>query len=83
MYVDTASDSRLVSDSTQVMISAIVMILSNATWSVILKDGSGNIIFQADNNGSSAPFCPSVPFLTTGLVVNTLTNAKLLIYTTP
>ena len=83
MLADTASDARLVSDSTQVMISAIVVKASNATWAVILKNGAGNVIFDASQIAGPITFTPSVPFLTTGLVVNTLTNATAYIFTTP
>ena len=38
-YVDTASSARLVSDTTEVMISGITPIASAATWSLILKNG--------------------------------------------
>jgi len=82
MMADTASDSRLVSDTTQVMINSIVVKASNATWAVILKDGAGNVIFDADNTAGPITFAPTVPFSTTGLVVNTLTAAKVYIYTT-
>lgn len=83
MLADTASSSRLVSDTTKVMISAIVVKASNATWAVILKDGAGNAIFDASNIAGPVTFTPTVPFLTTGLVVDTLTNASAYIYTTP
>ena len=83
MKADTASGARLVSDTTQVMISAIVVKASNATWAVILYDGAGNVIFDASQIAGPLTFSPAVPFLTTGLVVNTLTNAIAYIYTTP
>lgn len=82
MYVDTASSSRLVSDSTEIMISGIIPIASAATWSIILKDGAGNIIYSANNN-LGVPSLPAVPFRTTGLVVDTLTSCTALIYTVP
>ena len=83
MLADTASSSRLVSDTTQIMISAIMVKPSNATWAVILKNGAGNIIFDVSSVAGPSSFTPSVPFLTTGLVVDTLTNATAYIYTTP
>ena len=83
MYADTASDARLVSDTTQVMISGILVIPSNATWACIIKDGAGNIKFSASNVAAGAVIPPCVPFLSTGLVVNTLTACTALIYTTP
>lgn len=81
-FIDTASSSRLVSDTTEVMITGIIPIASAATWSIILKDGSTNIIYSANNN-IGIPSFPAIPFKTTGLVVDTLTNATGLIYTTP
>lgn len=83
MFADTASDSRLVSDATEVMISGVTVIPSAATWVVVLKDGAGNTIFYSDEDSINASVPFTVPFLTTGLVVNTLTNATVLIYTTP
>jgi len=83
MVADTASDSRLVSDSTRVSINAIMVAPSNATWAVILKDGSGNTILDINNVAGPTSFVPAVPFWSTGLVVNTLTNAKVYIYTNP
>jgi len=83
MIADTASDARLVSDSTPVMISSIVVKASNATWAVIINDGAGQPIFDASQIAGPITFTPAVPFLSTGLVVNTLTNAKAYIYTCP
>jgi hypothetical protein len=83
MVADTASDARLVSDTTQVMISAIVVKASNATWAVILKNGAGGTIFDASQIAGPITFTPATPFLSTGLVVNTLTNATVYIYTVP
>ena len=82
MIADTASSSRLVNDSTVVMISGIQVYASASTWVVILKDGAGNIIFRADNVAGNN-FRPTVPFITTGLVVDTLTAAIAYIYTVP
>jgi hypothetical protein len=82
MYVDTASSSRLVSDSTSLMINNIAVVASNATWSCILKNGAGSIVYSASNI-AGVPSAFTVPFLTTGLVVDTLTACTLLIYTTP
>jgi hypothetical protein len=83
MYVDTASDSRLVNDATELMISGVLCIPSDPTWAVILKDGAGNVKFSASNVAAGAVMPPCQPFKTTGLVVNTLTNATALIYTIP
>jgi hypothetical protein len=83
MYADTASNARLVNDATELMISGVICIPTNATWVVQLNDGAGNIIFYADNVAAGHNIPPCVPFKTTGLVVATLTNAKVLIYTTP
>jgi hypothetical protein len=82
MYADTASDARLVADGTVVNINGIMVIPSNATWACILKDGAGNTIFSANNVAAGAVMPPIQPFSTTGLVVNTLTNCTVLIYTT-
>jgi hypothetical protein len=81
MVADTASDSRLVSDTTVVRINKILVKASNATWAVILKDGAGNVIFNASNlasGGTGGLF--AIDLLTTGLVVNTLTAATVYIY---
>jgi hypothetical protein len=83
MYADTASDSRLVRGTTELMISGVMVVPSNATWACILKDEAGNIKFSASNVAAGAVMPPCVPFKTTGLVVNTLTNCTVLIYTTP
>ena len=83
MIADTASDSRLVSDITRICINSIVIKASNATWAVILKDGAGNIIFDANQIAGPIHFAPAVPFYTTGLVINTLTAATVYIYTNP
>jgi hypothetical protein len=77
MYVDTASSARLVNDTSVVDIVNIIPIASNATWAVILKDGAGNVIYSA-SNVAGIPTVES--FQTTGLVVDTLTNATCLIY---
>jgi hypothetical protein len=82
MQVDTASSARLITDTTTISISGIKVIPNNTTWSVILKDGLGNVIYQ-DNNNTGGEFF-ATPFNTTGLVVDTLTNiTKVLIYTCP
>jgi len=83
MLADTASDSRLISDDSVLMISGVMVQPSNATWACILHDGSGNVIFSASNVAAGAVMPPCVPFLTTGLIVNTLTNCVAYIYTTP
>ena len=81
MFADTASDARLVTDTTILTISGVLVVPSNATWACILKDGAGNIKFSASNIAAGAVMPPCVPFQTTGLVVNTLTNCTALIYT--
>ena len=83
MIADTASDARLVSDTTEIMISAIIVKASNATWAVILNDGAGQPVFDASQIAGPITFTPAAPFLCTGLIVNTLTNAKAYIYTVP
>lgn len=82
MYVDTASSSRLVSDTTRLNISGIVPIASNATWAIVLKDGAGNVVYQASNL-VGVPAFPCLPFFTVGLIVDTLTACTALIYTVP
>jgi hypothetical protein len=72
MIVDTASSARLVTDTTVLSISGIKVVPNNTTWSVILKDGSGNIVYQ-DATNQGAEFM-TTPWNTTGLVVDTLTN---------
>jgi hypothetical protein len=81
MYADVASNARLVNDATKVTITGILCIPTNATWVVQLNDGVGNIIFYADNVAAGRGISPEGGFSTTGLVVATLTNAKVLIYT--
>ena len=83
MFADTASGARMVSDTTQVMISGVMCKPTNATWVVELQDGAGNVIFYADNVAAGAVMPPTVPFLVTGLVIGTLTNAEVFIHTTP
>ena len=83
MFVDTASSSRLVSDTSQVMINGIIVIPSAGTWAIVLKDGSGNVIYQANENSANSSYQPTTPFLVTGLVVDTLTTCTALIYTIP
>ena len=82
MIVDTASSARLVSDTTVLMITGIKVVPNNTTWSVILKDGAGNVVYRdATNQGG---FFMATPFSTTGLVVDTLTNiTAVYIYLSP
>ena len=83
--VDTVGD--LCGVTTEVMINGIIVIANADIWSAILKDGTGNVVFRADSsitNHRSIYFAPSVPFKTTGLRADTLTNIDLvLIYTVP
>lgn len=83
MYADTASDARMISDGTDIQISGVLVIPSNATWACILKDGAGNIKFSASNVAAGSVMPPCKPFHSTGLVINTLTNCTVLIYTNP
>lgn len=83
MYADTAANARLVNDATEVEISGVLVIPSNATWACVLSDAAGNIKFSASNVAAGAVIPPCVPFRTTGLVVTTLTNCSALIYTIP
>jgi hypothetical protein len=81
MYADTASNARMVNDATELTINGILCIPTNATWVVQLNDGAGNIIFYADNVAAGTGIPPRDGFKTTGLVIATLTNASVLIYT--
>jgi len=83
MLADTASDARLVSDTSDIIINAINLKASDATWACILKDGAGNVIFDANNVGNPHGLFFPFPkgFRTTGLVVNTLTACIAYIYT--
>ena len=81
MFADTASNARLVRGTTVVNIKGILCIPTNATWVVQLNDEAGNIIFYADNVSAGRGQFPINGFQSTGLVVATLTNAKVLIYT--
>ena len=54
----------------------------NTVCCLLRKNGVGDIIYSANNN-AGIPNFPSVPFLTTGLVVDTLTSCTALIYTVP
>lgn len=82
MFADTAANARMVSDGTQLMINGIIPVPSAATWECIIQNGAEHTIFSANNNGK-IPGNPALPFLTTGLVIDTLTNCTVLIYTTP
>lgn len=82
IFIDTASSSRLITGTVDVMISGIIPIASAATWSFILKNEAGDIIYSANNN-AGIPAFPCIPFKTTGLVVDTLTSCTGLIYTIP
>ena len=81
-YVDGVGG--LVNPNTELMISGIMITPSNATWALIIKDGTNiNIVFSANNVGNLGGMPPVVPFKVTGLNVTTVTNCTALIYTTP
>ena len=66
--------------TTDVTISGITVTPSNATWALIIKDKVGNVVFSANNTGNLGGIPPCVPFLSSGLVVDTVTNCTALIY---
>lgn len=78
MYVD--STGGLVNPATEVRVVGIMLLPSNATWAITIKDGVGNYKFFADNVGVGACMVPE-DFISTGLEVTTLTNCTALIYT--
>jgi hypothetical protein len=85
MQMDSVGDC--IGVGSPVHISGIVVIASGDTWSAILKDGAGNVVFRADSdltNHRSVYFAPAEPFLSTGLRLDTATDiALVLIYTVP
>lgn len=77
------STGHLVNVNGEVMISGILVNPSGATWSVIIKDGAGNIIFQ-QNELTKDGGGPTVPFKSTGFNVTTLTSiTNILVYRVP
>jgi hypothetical protein len=77
LVLDTAGAT--VSLNTELAIVAIKVIPSAATWSVILHNSAGQIIYQENQySGNSSGFV--LPINTVGLVVNTCTSAKVLVY---
>ena len=81
MYVDTTGS--LIGVGTRVSINGILVLPSNATWAITIKDGAGNYKFFADNVGANGAMPPCVPFWSEGLQVTTLTNCTALIFTNP
>jgi len=81
MYIDTTGS--LIGVNTRISINGILVLPSNATWAITIKNGAGDTIFFADNVGSNGAMPPCVPFWSTGLEVTTLTNCTALIYTNP
>ena len=80
--VQVDSTGGLYNTTSEITISGISVMASNATWAVKLTDAAGNTIYEADNIAGMPPG-PAIPFKTTGVQVTTLTNAKILIYTVP
>jgi hypothetical protein len=76
-YVD--STGGLVNPLTELTVTGIMILPSNATWAITIKDGAGNTKFFANNTGAGACIPPRY-FSSTGLEVTTLTNATALIY---
>jgi len=73
--LDTAGE---VVSSTNMRIEGIVPVPSGATWSVILHDKNGKVIYSANNNGG-IPITP-LPFKAEGLKPATLTSASVLVW---
>jgi hypothetical protein len=79
-------EGRIVIDSTGIiygpgkatMITGVSIVPSNATWSVVLEDASGEIIYSANNVGVSVSQLTK-PIFCRGLEVATLTNITTLI----
>jgi hypothetical protein len=65
------------------MIGGIMVLPSDATWAITIKDGAGNYKFFASNVAAGSCMPPCVPFRSTGLEVTTLTNCTALIYPVP
>lgn len=72
----------LVNPNTEITISGISVMATNATWALKITDGAGNIIYEADNVAGMPPN-PVMPFKTTGCEVVTVTACRALIYVTP
>lgn len=75
MYLDTLGPIS----TNLLIINGIIPIASNATWSVILKDKNGKIIYSA-NNIIGVPSLPIKPFVVDGLTTDTFTASAVLVY---
>jgi hypothetical protein len=73
------STGGLVNPLTEVRVNGIMITPSNATWSLIIKDGVGNTKFSANNLSVGACMIPD-QFASIGLEVTTLSNCTALIY---
>ena len=78
MYVD--STGGLVNPLTEVYVTGIMILPSNATWAITIQDGAGYNKFLASNVAAGACMPPEEIY-SVGLAVTTLTNCTALIYT--
>ena len=85
LIVDTAGAVFHGGSGETINITSIVVNASADTWSVILKDGSGNVIFRATQplvNDRFKTWSPAKPLPVNGIYADTLTNiTNVLIYT--
>jgi hypothetical protein len=75
--IQVDSTGRLFNIGTLVTITGIKVVPSGATWSVVLKDDAGNIVYQDNNNAGAEEV--AIPINCTGLSVDTLTSITLLL----
>lgn len=73
-YIDTLGG---ITTNTKI-IKDIVPIASAGTWSIILKDTAGHVVFSANNNAGYKGIIKSFPVV--GLQATTLTAVAALIY---
>jgi hypothetical protein len=66
----------------EITVSGIKVVPSGTTWTCILKDGRGNIVFH-DTNNKAGKHMP-LPFTAQGLKADTLTSiTRVLLYLAP
>lgn len=66
----------------EVQINGIIVVASTDTWSCVLKDVEGTVIFRADSsvaNKRTIPYSPAKPQVVKGIEADTLTNIALVI----
>ena len=78
IYIDATGS--LIGVNSQLTVEGVMILPSNATWAITIKDGVGNVKFFA-NNVAAGACMPPEQFVSTGLEVTTLTNCTALIYT--